>query len=348
MTLLFYDGFDHYSTAELGDKYLSATGNITVNATEGRRGTGCYQVTDSFAVDYIIAPISGAKTTYIVGFALKVTNWGGHDMANHRYAMTPQFISDSGTELALRLNDDKKFEVIRGPAIAPPSAILATGTQVIQTNKWYYIEIKYFANDTTGTAEVRINNLVDIDFTGDTVGTSDQINRIDIGNSGGWSMAYYLDDFYICDDLGTEANDFLGDVKVETEFPTGAGANTQWTPTAGANWQCVDESTPNDDTDYVHTNISGYYDTYEFGNLTTISGEVFGVQINMYGKKPDAGTKYIRSAVRPTTTEYDGNLHSLGDSYGYFIDLYTTNPETTSGWTISEVNSGEFGIKSEG
>lgn len=346
MTLLFIDSFDHYDTAHLADKYLATGGNIAITTGTGRRGTGSYRVTDSFAIDEIVAPISVTRTTFIVGFALKVTNWSGHAVtSNSRYAIFPRFYSASDTELHVLINDNKFFEVRRGVS---PGTIIATGTKFIQLNKWYYIEVKYFANDTTGTVEVKINGVTDINFgPGDTVQTSDQINKVTISNSGGWSEEYYLDDLYICDDQGSVNNDFLGDVRVDAVLPDGAGASSDFTPSAGSNYQCVDDNPPNDDTDYVSENTVTDHDTYSMANTPVTSGSILGVQQLLLARKDDAGARSIRGMIRSGGTDYPGDTHVLLDSYMYFQEILEQDPDTAAAWTISGFNSVEFGQRLE-
>ena len=39
MSLIFCDSFDHYATAQLGQKWDAVTGAVAVSAGEGRRST---------------------------------------------------------------------------------------------------------------------------------------------------------------------------------------------------------------------------------------------------------------------------------------------------------------------
>jgi len=152
-------------------------------------------------------------------------------------------------------------------------------------------------------------------------------------------------DFYACSDTGSDNKGFLGDIRVQAILPSGAGNSTQMTPSAGSNYQCVDEAAPNDDTDYVSETTAGEKDTYAFGNLTPTSGTVKGTQILISARKDDAGTRTIAPVYRPVSTDYDGTTVSIGNSYDYVRQVKDVSPATSVAWTIAEINGAEFGVK---
>ena len=158
----------------------------------------------------------------------------------------------------------------------------------------------------------------------------------------------YFEDFYVCDDVGSIANSLLGDCRVELQLPDGAGNSTDWTPSTGSNYQCVDETAPNSDTDYVSNRTAGDHDSYTFDDIVTVDGEIYAVQTNMFARKNDAGTRQIKSLIRSGGSDYaTGTTHTLIDSYKYYPDIYEHDPDTSSAWTISGVNAAEFGPKLE-
>jgi hypothetical protein len=71
---------------------------------------------------------------------------------------------------------------------------------------------------------------------------------------------------------------------------------------------------------------------------------VFGVQILPYAKKTDAGTRSIKTIARLSATEVDGPEQFLASAYGYLSDIREAKPGGGA-WTISDVNSAEFGVK---
>ena len=90
----------------------------------------------------------------------------------------------------------------------------------------------------------------------------------------------------MCDTGGSANNDFLGDVRVETLFPTADGANTAWTPSAaGSHFNKVNEATgtfPDGDTTYVADATPGDRDTYVMSDLAAAAGNVYGVRAKIH------------------------------------------------------------------
>ena len=348
MTLRFIDSFDHYDTAHMDEKWLNKATRHSISAGNGRHGSDAlYMAGNASPVGYSRIPVTDVQTTWIVGFALKFTNFTSNS-GDDRYPTFPRFRSASGTEMLLQRQTHSSLpmplQIRRGDY---NNTILATGSKIIQLNQWYYVEIKYFANNSTGTVEVKINGVVDMSFgPGDTVLSSDQINDIQFGGSK-YTGDHYIDDLYVCDALGGVNDDYLGDIRVDALLPDGAGASTDWTPSAGANYQCVDEVPPNDDTDYVSENTLTDHDTYTFGNSPVSAGTIIGVQQNILARKDDAGARSIKGMIRSGGTDYPQTTHVLGDSYIYFLDIFEQDPNTAAAWIIAGINAAEFGQRLE-
>ena len=73
--------------------------------------------------------------------------------------------------------------------------------------------------------------------------------------------------------------------------PNAAGGNTGLTPSAGANWECVDEETPDEDTTYVYITDADGYDTYTT-DLVAGSGTINEVRVYVRGRYSQ-GSAYI-------------------------------------------------------
>src|SRR5262249_37892481 len=145
-------------------------------------------------------------------------------------------------------------------------------------------------------------------------------------------------DLYICDGQGSLNNDFLGDVRIQASIANGAGATTNWTPSAGSNYQNVDDATPNEDTDYNSDATAGDIDTYAMGDVTPAAGAVKGVMVSMRARKDDGATRTLQAAIRTGATNYFGASQNLTSSYAYYTEIWENNPNTSSPFTISDVN----------
>lgn len=341
MTMLFMDSFDHYVTADILKKYTSLmTGNQTIGAF-GRNGTnGLNCVYNAGGVQKTIGT---ASATVIAGFAHTIT-------ANTAAAQDAAFFAftDAGTvQVDLRWNGSTRqlFVTRNGTQIG------STGTTVLSLGVAYYIEFKVTINNSTGSFEVRINGVTEI--TGSSLDTQNTANAtvdgIRLGRSNNIDNTQnpdYFDDLYFCNDSGANNNTFLGDLRIQCIFPDGAGGNTQWTPSAGSNFQNVDETAPNDDTDYNSDATIGDRDTYTYGNLSPSTATIKAIQIMTYARKDDAGTRTIAPVLRIGGVNYDqSNLPNLTTTYQYLPQVIEVSPATTAAFTLSEVNGMEAGAK---
>jgi len=320
MGLRYCDGFDHYDTpTEAGWTGGAIT---TSNPRTGSRGFlpwGPFYLT------------LDAQATWIVGFAYRPVVSGDYDVVG---------FYDAGTvQLTLYYNTDRTLSVKRG------STVLGTSVVALTLNAYQYVEFKATIHNSTGAYEVRLNSVNILSGSGaDTQNTGNATANQLMANSP--FNNYTFDDMYLCDGTGSSNNDFLGDVKVTTLYPSGAGNSTQWTPSAGSNYQCVDESQANGDTDYVSSATATQRDTYAYGDLTG-SPTVHAVCLAMHARKDDAGARQIKPVVRHSSTDYDGTAISLATSYANHRQYYDVNPGTSVAWTASDVNGAEFGVKLE-
>jgi hypothetical protein len=212
------------------------------------------------------------------------------------------------------------------------------------SNTFYYIEISATIHDTTGTCDVRLNGSTVISFTGDTRNGGG--STIDTVSFLSYAPTYYtyVDDFYICDDSGAAPyNTFLGDIRIHTLSPSGAGSLTQMTPSSGANYTTVDEL-PYSSTDYVRGS-AGQVDLYTASDLPAGVGTIYGVQANAVVKKTDAGLLSGRTKLKSGATTVNGATTVLGTTDYTVTDTRQLNPDTSLAWTAGDVNALEVGME---
>lgn len=228
------------------------------------------------------------------------------------------------------------------------STVIATSTNVAQPNAWQYLELRITVNGASGSCEFHVNGTVDVASTVGNFGTVN-IGQVNINGYSGTNTGLY-DDMYFCDDSGSApTNTFLGDIVVETLFPNADGSNLAWTPSAaGSHFNKVNESSgtwPDGDTTYVSDANPGDRDTYTVPPLAIANGTIFGVAVNLYARKDDAGTRQIAPVIKQAGTNYDGTPSAgLSTSYGVVRQIYLTDP-TGAPWVISTVNGNEYGVK---
>ena len=326
------EGFDTFTTtANYVGKWSSMNGAITPGG--GRQGTnGLYHWDGLFcekAVD--------SEHTIIVGYALKLSRAGVWILVD---------FENTGIQVRMKTDASNQILIARGA-----STIIGYTGYAIPVNTWIYLELKLTIDDVDGAYELRINGVTESSGSGlDTqAGVNDVITLVDITMKllGG---SCYMDDIYICNTDGAFCNDFLGDVHVETIFPSDDGYLNEWVeePAGGGHYTKIDEDDPNDDTDFVATSGIGFIDSFVYDNLIALSGQVYGVQINAWARKDDEGSRTLNAIARVNATTYSGiNPVSIGDSYAYRVFTFETNPDTEGYWTIADINAAEFGIKEE-
>jgi hypothetical protein len=344
MALLFRDSFDHYSTAtHLGEKWgLRGAGTSTaataIGAT-GRNATQGLRLSKAGAGDgaWVQRPVTNLGTV-VIGFSLKGT---GADLA------LVQFIDNATVQCSVNLRSDGRLEARDGAG-----SVIGTGTAVISSSIAKYVEIKAVIHATTGDIDVKVDGATDIDTGGndDTQATANAfITGVRLGEHSSTSATYNydFDDFYLLDTTGGALDTFLGDVRVEALFPSGAGGSTQFTPSTGSNFQNVDDSTPDDDSTYNESATVGHLDRFALGNLVTVTGTVLAVSVLSRIRKTDAGARTMRNHVYLSTagspTEESGDL-TPSTSYSWLESVHRLDPDAAA-WSVTKVNALEIGYE---
>jgi hypothetical protein len=219
-----------------------------------------------------------------------------------------------------------------------PAGLRARVTGLIKLNRWSYIEMKATISETVGEIEVRVN--------GQTVYS--ETNTDTRGGSGGIyvdRIKFYTNGFSWYDDIVVNTSQFFGPLKVEALLPSGAGSSAVWTPSAGSNYQCVDEVPKNGDTDYVSA-AAAATDLHACGNITNITGGVVGMQLNV-DAKTETTAQNIRTKLKSGSTTDDGASQSVADATNYdtFKEIQEVDPDTAAAWTVSGVNAMELGYE---
>lgn len=337
MALIFLDSFDYYATADILLKW-SANSEMSIQ-TPGRTGAGAMGHANTSGTPFVTKSGLPSHATYIVGVAFQNTN--GAISTRTLLALR----EGSTVHVDVRIDAAGKLTVTRN------GTLLGTGTTVVPNSGWQYLELKATCHDTAGVAVLKLNGVVEINLTGQDTrnGGTGVFDGIQLWSKQSFNdQRTWFDDLYICDGSGSApSNDFLGDCKVECLLPNGDGATSQLVGSDGNsvnNSLLVDETQENGDTDYVESSNVGEKDTYAFGNLATVTGTVYGVQVIPVAKKTDAGTRQIVSVARLSGTEVDSAAKNLTGGYAQLPDIREAKPGGGA-WTIADVNGAEFGVK---
>ena len=327
MAIFFMDGFDHYPNGDLYKVWTSKTGgDAYLTGNYKRTGSQCAFTSNGSLTKNIVQ-----KSTIVVGcyFTLEQSQWGPT-------AANILGLMDNGTaQITIQRDSDGGFSVLRN------GTLLGTSTEknLFRHAAGVHLAIKVVFDNSVGSVEVRINNRTKLTLSNiDTVATANAYcNSVHL--IGSYANGCYFDDVYFDD------ADFIGDAKIHTLLPNGAGATTSWDPSTGANYTCVDEAQNNGDTDYISTLTVDEIDTYTYDNLTPTEGIIYAVQQWLKGRKDDAGNRTVAPICRPVSTDRIGDNFDLYDAYLFKNQLMTVNPEDSAAWEIADVNGCEFGVK---
>lgn len=322
MALVFIDGFNSGGTS-LWD-YVSPSGVTVAQSILNMQATYSLYIASTGTVYKTLT----AADEYTIGFYYKI--------ATSSAASIVRFLN-GGTLLGeLRRNTSSQYlEAYRG------TTKISTGITPISSGA-YHIQVRYVPHTSSGYFQVKLNNVVEINFSGATVDSGAQINRIAIGSESITTAAYFSN--VVIDDSA-----FPGMLLVGIFSLTGNGYLNEWTASAGQNYQCVDE-VPASDTDYVSTTATSKSDFYagSMPNINNVSA-VRAVQVQARCRlmgEPDANQ--IKLGVRTDSTDYFSDAQNVGVSFNDYFNIWLVNPKTSSAWSKADLESLQIAIQSAG
>jgi hypothetical protein len=259
-----------------------------------------------------------------------------------RYELTD---FDSSCDIMhLYKNPDETIRLYRStasylPRIRIGGTAVATGATALDTGKVYKIEVYVKVADVEGRVIVKVNGIVEIDFTGDTKpGADTEFNTVKLGYDVSYTCCY-IDNFIMATD------DWIGDVRMSALKPTADGDLLEWTASVGDRWSCIDE-VPFDDLDYIYTNVVDKVNLSVAGDLPAGVYSVDYVQVQARAVFEGAPTPTkLRLALKETNVYAEGEQEVPSVAKPLYHG-WNKNPRTNVAWTVGEVNSLQIGVKS--
>lgn len=363
MTLLFMEGFDdqHFAAdADLGrNGWEALTGTFGTHmffiTNGGAFGTGCFQYewssTNPTLGAYVIDKAgSGFPTNQIrCAFWLRIVNWNFTFSTNYQGLV--RWVDRAGKYWPIWFGANGA--IIAG--FFDDSTIVSTLASSSDCNlvdgHWHHIEMNLIADPSAGTCQIWVDEKLLIDVSGDTSnsasGDCTTLNTMTIrcprsaGSTAGTDIE--IDDIVIWNDTGTDFTGQLGFHRIEAKLPDGAGNYTDFTPSAGSNYQNVDEAgTPDDDTTYNESSAANDKDTFTVGNLS-IANDVKGVSVKVYAKTTGTGT--ARAMIRSASTDATETTETMTTSYDTYRGVFEVDPNGSAAWSVSAFNSLEAGYE---
>jgi hypothetical protein len=360
MALLFMESFDHLAIADIATKWTQlAAGAGTAQDASGLTAVGRHSSngwksanpgTFGLITKALLRVLTPGDNTFITGFGFRSvtpfsTLYNSTDPnTNNAGSACLLMARNAGADQCwVRVDSVGTLSVYRG------STLLGTTSVALTQNVYAYIEVLLTIHNTTGVVTIRVNGTTCLSLTGQNTraGGANAWNELRVGGACCTApIEWNYDDLYVLDGAGAApVNTFLGDCRVDACADTAPGANTGWTPSAGANWQCVDDATPNGDTDYTAATTIGMTDTFVAADMPVAGATIYGVQHCLTVKKMDAGAASIAPVVRHAGVDYPGADLNPGTTYAVVSQIATVNPGTGLQWTVAGVNAAEFGYR---
>ena len=335
MSLLWSEGFECTSSTLLELEYYGYSVSSCLETSIVRTGLGAYKNTTNTGRIYIPQEIEEDEV-YILGSGVYLESLN-----------SPLFILPGG-------GGDNVLYITNGVLRYSHYTLnytYAYSDFVFAAKVWYYIELKFqISNATTITQEARVNGetVFTVGSGGDNVYSGyGTWKMIQMGN-GPAGQYFYLDDMYLCDTNGSANNDFLGPIEIHSITPNGNGTTSDWDGSDGNqvdNYQLVDETTPSA-SDYIEAQNTNEVDLFTYSNLAITPSAIKGLKVKSWGYQNLTNVTAFRNICRTNSTNYESSdLEFNFDSQTPRFSYWDVNPDTTSAWTVSEINALELGIK---
>lgn len=226
-----------------------------------------------------------------------------------------------------------------------PYAVLryASGPSVMSPLNWYGVEwLVTLDSSGAGVLKVWVNGFQLINASGLVTCPSGMTygNRVWLADNS--CPGVYFDDFRVWDNTGSTQNAPLGtDSRLVTKVPSGVGAATNFTPNgAAANWQCVDDIPPDDDTTYVSGAASGLIDSYAMPSAGFTAAPSMVVARSRV-RKDDGATRSLNIGVSSSGAVGVGSSIVAGSTYANVDSCIALDPNTSAAWAAAAADAAQ-------
>jgi hypothetical protein len=339
MALLFFDGFEGLTgNTQLALRYdsVGASAFVTNSCVPTPPNGNAVSTTSTSSLVVVVEKFVTAHSSGVVGVRCLNSVVGTAALSGYLVSLVDEF---GVGQLSIQFTSSGFLAVHRGaPGV---STLLGSASSGVGNQAWYYLEVIYTISDTVGVVTLKVNGTTILSLTSqDTRATGGSTNVASVRLQGNGNSITHYDDLYILDTTGSAPhNAALGPVRVLQVLPTAAGDSTQFTPSTGSNFQCVDEATHNGDTDYVESTTTGHIDTYNVADVTTTATVIYAVKASVIGRFATGGSRNIKLRIKSGSTTDVSAAKALTATYSELNHMVIVNPATTAAFTVSEVNS---------
>jgi hypothetical protein len=298
--------------------------------------------------NYFNVPVS-ADDEVIVGLAYKPRQIAGVDSGRQQRLF--YFWGAGALHVSVYVDRCSSLIFFRGGWNS--ANVLGMVPHCLRMDRWTYIEVRVKIHNTTGELEVKLDGTQVLDLTNlDTRngGTGDEVSVITFDAQ--WSntnkiQTYLLDDLYVLNTGSGVRTTFLGPGKIEVIYPDAEGTNIDFTPSSGTDNALLVDENPTSITDYNESSTTGDYDLLTADNLSDITGNIKGMQLNIDAKISDATTYDMFPMIYTGATQYDGTTETISEQTDWQTewDVWEENPNASADWTTTTINGLEIGYE---
>lgn len=348
MSLVFFDGFDSYSSnTELVASNPITVAAFAVSTTGGRFGLGrVNQTNDGGHVTYNFSPTVGE---FWQGFGIRFENAGSSA------GEFLQYLSPAGVEWSVGSDSSTKNLYVwrgsrTGTLVAQTSAAFLGSTND-SSGPYFWIDARYkWGNNNNGAFELWVGGRQLVSLS--SVNTVTNVAQTAISNTklmgyqtGGPGSYNSYDDWYIVSVDGTSPNTKLGDIRIARLDPN-TDFITSGTATPGpAYYTGVDDGATANTNDYItFNNTPGENVAFGVTALPSNATTVYGISIITQQSKSDAGSANARHIVISNGSQSNGNVFILSTTNLKTKTYFPTDPYTSAGWTNTAVANVKIGF----
>lgn len=291
-------------------------------AKTGMSGNYCLNLSDTYA--YVAKSLTAASEYY---FGSRRWFASGQSQTVGVYAL---FKDETLLVDIRKYGYDGVLYAMRG------STVVGTGITAPTLGTTHLIEAYVKLSDTVGRIVVKLNGIVEIDYTGDTMpGTDSQMNKVLLGMNRG---SQYVDDFVV------RTDDYPGDVRVGGKAVNGTGTTNDFTPSSGTINDCLSDGS---DATYGYSNTP---DAVQLCTKSAITESIDSIQaMQLISSARYQGTSLIKNlqlGVRSGGNNYFSSDKVLPTDFGVDLThILETDPADSAALTVAKIDSMEIGFK---
>jgi hypothetical protein len=233
------------------------------------------------------------------------------------------------------------------------NTLTTTGTHDVCDGNWHWIEMQVvLTSAATGSVTVYVDGELDLQLTG----ISTMLSLLDkpygtigfgaVANLGQKAVTSCYDDFIVWDNTGDTFNTFpIGQKRIYTGKPSGAGSSSQFTPSSGSNYAIAAQGYSG--SGILTASVPGKLDLYSTNILNGANPvDIDAVVLNTYAKNAGStGAGFLTPTLQSNgVTQAGSRIQVTASPVNYrstFLVDANGNP-----WSKASIDALQFGVES--